>query len=420
MGKEEAREMVRSSLALVLLVFAFGNSKADWQGYYTLSAGYDSNPTIQEPPLPSSFVRNSFGLGLFPDSSNYAFSYTGSLTNLFEFPERNYHSHSIKADYSIYPFSTEKFEFVVGGEFNSRLNAKDVEAFDYNELSAAIAFNTYAENYNLSILYAPNSTNYIYNKDISNSTNDISISTDLNLAQNISIYLYSGLAVRNYYNLISSQEAQPIPGLESDTPIPYGKRKQNKYNGSNQGSNPTDSSSSGSNQGINIEYYSNISSIIYYGLSLNYSMSDMISFNVEYGSSLHLSDDGAYYNSGEIDLLSEMEFFDDVFNFEQNEFSLTLSSSPFENFDARISFRYYDRNYLYSLYAVDPLLSEDAFREDSGRVFTFDMKYSYPINLGFVHSFSNSVKLNYHQNKSNLSTFNFNSSSIIFSAIFEF
>ncbi len=394
--------MAKSSFLLFYLIsFTEIFAQSSINGYYTLSTGYDSNPLIMRESESSTIIRNSFGIGYFPELPNFALSYSSTFSSLLDFPERNYYSHSIKTDYTFQPFNYEYFDIGIGLISKLRNNSIDAELYNYFDISADINFNLYSDIGIITLEYMPTVTRFENYNLLNNFQNEVSIALEKRLLIGTSILLQTTYGTKHFNN---AQEATANP----HTPHGKGKNYKRFSNFSNKHQMP------------NSVYYSQNTSIVDFNFEIEQPIIDDVSLSIALNANIHPEDNGFYYASGTTDLFNESEFFNDIYNFDESGILAKIIIDLSENVKIKSSFNYYKRDFLYTLDLINQNYSNDINRNDAGNVLSTQISYIPESTFLFFESVTIALKFDYLSNKSNLKEYTFDTYSFFLSTILEF
>jgi hypothetical protein len=394
--------VAKSSFFLFLfLSFAELFGQSSFNGYYTFSTGYDSNPLIMSESESSTIIRNSIGIGYFPELINFALSYSSTFSSLIDFPERNYYSHSIKTDYSFQPFNYEYFDIGLGLNSKLRNNSIDAELYNYFDLSADINFNLYSDIGVITLDYVPTVTRFENYNLLNNIQNEVSLALEKTLTFGTTILAQTSYGSKYFSN------AQ----ITSESPhSPWGKGKNYKRF----------SNSPNQNQMPNSVYYSQNTNIINFYLEIEQALIEDMTFAIALNANIHPEDDGFYFSSGTTDLFNDSEFFNDIYNFDENGIIAKFRVNLSDNIKFNTSYNYYQRDFLYTLDLINQDYSDDIKRRDTGNMLSSHVSYNPDSTLLFFESISIVMKFDYLVNKSNLNEYTFDTYSLFLSTILEF
>lgn len=404
--KVRVGEVAKSSLSLMILFIVFSislKSQTPIKGYYTLSSGYDSNPLILNSAEESAIIRNSIGLGYFPEYSGFAFSYNSSLTSFLNFPERNYHTHRVKTDYVFQPFNYEYFEIYSGINAKLRSNGVDAELYNYYDINPEIGLIQYSDFGVISVDYSPQISRFSNYSVLDNFMNEINVNLDKTFDFETNLIARVSYGSKNYFN----------SDIDNNNSNGNGRNEKGKqYKRINQ-INPN-------HQSPNSVFTNQFNSLINFDLGLNHPINDNIILGVSFSTNFHLSDDGFYFESGTSDLYNNREFFDDIYNFEEQAITLFGSFKIDSNFRVKYHYQHYNRDFQYTLDLINKLYSDSIYRQDKGNSFNIEFNYRIFEKLDFFEKLSISLKLDYFANKSNLKEYTFETANIMLSTILEF
>ncbi|MCW5883490.1 MAG: hypothetical protein KIT33_00825 [Candidatus Kapabacteria bacterium] len=393
--------MVKSNFFLLILLAVISAKAQDFGSYYSLSAGYDTNPLIENESSESAIMRNSFGIGYFPAKSGFKASYSGNITSFFAFPERNYNAHILRSDYTFQPFKYPYFEIETGLISKMRLNSVDAVLYDYIDVNPQISFVLYSDIGVVGLSYLPSNTSFINFRNLDNSLNEFELSIDKTFSTETNVLFLTKLGYKNFYNA----------GQELHSPLnPLGRGKNYRRFSNRQGNR----------QSPNFVYTDNVTSTIDFGLDIYQPITDNIIFSISGNTNIHLNDNGFYFASGTTDLYNEREFFNDIYNYEEKSISVSTIFDLSKYIDLSIAYNYFQRDFMYSLSLIDDKYNKDINRKDDGNLLYVEIKYKPEMVLNYIKSINFNLKFDYFLNKSNLDEYSFETSGIIFSTILEF
>lgn len=391
--------MVRSSL-LIFLVLPVICLSSDFRGFFSTGAGYDSNPLILNNPESSIIARNSFGIGYFPEKSDFLMSYSGNVTSFIDFPERNYHSHNFKFDYTFQPFKYPYFEIEAGTGARLRDNSIDADIYDYYEIKPKINFVLYSDFGIVNLSYMPALTKFSNFSELDNIQNEINLDIDKTIETETNIIFNVLYGFKNFYNAGDDMHSPPEPREK--------RRQFKRMTNNNQ-----------SRQQPHIVYLNTVTNVVDFDLSIYQSISDVIQIGIGANKNFHIGDEGFYFTSGNTDLYNEREFFNDIYNYEEQAFSLLASYEIINDIQFNLNYTYYERNFMYPLYLLDDKYSQDIERLDFGNQFDLRLVFTAFKNKSFFEKLKFQIKYDYFQNYSNAKEYKFDTYSLMLSTIME-
>ena len=401
--KEKEDNVAKNSILVSILLFAFISNGygAEIRGYYSLTGGYDSNPLINDVPLESAIMRNSLGIGYFPEESLFEISYTGSAISFLNIPERNYQVHNIKTDYTFQPFTYQYFEIETSAIGKLRNNSVDGLLYNYAEIIPELSFVLYSDIGIVSLAYSPSFTRFCNYPGLSNSQNELILSLDKTFEFETNLIAEVTYGTRNYFNV-----NQPL----NSPPSPNGKGMKYRHF----------SNSQNNRQLPNSVFTNQLTNIVDFSLGLTHPISTEIDIGITGNFNIHLNDDGLYYASGSTDLFNEREFFNDYYNFEEKAITIETKYRFSDKISMKANYIHYNRDFLYSLSLIDYRYSSEENRKDSGNLISGEMKYEVAEYFSIFSKMTLNLKIDYFANDSNLKEYTYESASIMISTIWDF
>jgi hypothetical protein len=386
---------IRSIFIMLLILsnklFCFPNIN----GFYSINPGYDSNPLIKNISENSLYTINKLNLEYKPDYSPFSASYSGNLSNIFNFPERHYYTHKIEAEYVIQPFKYEYFEINFAASDKLRNNYNDAKIYNYNQINAMIGLVLYSDIGIIYLNYTPSITSFSEFELLNNFQNELLISLD------------------KKFSFETNLKSQII----------YGNKFFNKTGGNHPVINGNKYLIFDESDDIlfpNVVYNSKNSNLLNFSIEIEHPISENINLGLKFNKNIHLDTSGLYYASGSTDLLNGGEFFNDIYNFSETGFSPFLNINVMNNLNCYLGFNYFTRDYLYSLYLINNKYSKDTKRSDIGIMISTHFVYNPNLTMLIFDNMIFGAKFEYFNNESNLAEYKFENYNICFSIKMEF